>query len=127
MTDLKINESFILMNPDGINDFISSKKEYIPYLNEVCDYINVYYPNSEKYLKYDEDPESNELDSLIIYIVNKEKPLDENYRLKELLRIDLRELEDTFTEISKRAILFVRSDDDYCKGAMSCYEKYGHF
>ncbi|MBR5504293.1 MAG: hypothetical protein IKV87_07625 [Methanobrevibacter sp.] len=120
-------KEYIFMNPDAIYDFISSNKEYIPYLNEVCDYINVYFPNSEKYLKYDEHPESYELDSIVIYVVNKEKSLDENYMLKELLRVDLRELKDKFPEISKRAIIFVEEDDDYCKGAMSCYEKYGYF
>ena len=120
-------KGYILMNPEDIYEFISTNDEYIVFLNIVLDLIKLYFKYSVSYLRFEEDIESIELNALIIFIVNEGNSYDENNELLKLMKNDLKQYRDVFPKVYQRVIIFVDENDDFCKRAMSCYEKYGHF
>ena len=116
VVECKINESFILMNPNEIHDFISEEEGFIDLINLSFIYIKKYFPDSVIYLEFREDPEFREFDAIFAYIYSKTKTNKEN-------RIIFDDLSDDFDNVQKKYgdieyILSLISGDEYFRNRL---------
>ncbi|MBR5504292.1 MAG: hypothetical protein IKV87_07620 [Methanobrevibacter sp.] len=70
MTNQKINEEFIFINPKEIYEFVSNSDNFIELINIIFIQIKTFFPNSKIYLEFVEDPEDEEGDCIVASIFN---------------------------------------------------------
>ena len=88
----KINENFLLINPNEIYDFIGENNSLIELINISFTLIKKYFPDSTIYLEFNQDPEYEGLNSIFANIYDGTNSYDCNMDLFEDLSLEFREL-----------------------------------
>ncbi|MBR5504291.1 MAG: hypothetical protein IKV87_07615 [Methanobrevibacter sp.] len=117
MTDLKINENFILMNQKEIYEFISGNKGFIELINLSFIKIKRYFPESKIYLEFREDPEYEGLNAIWGYVFPSTETYDENYEIFYELTDEIYELRDKFDKADY--FLSLGSNDEYFRNRLN--------
>lgn len=93
--EFKFNElfdSFNLVNPKKIHDFILLNDDLFDYLDKIVILLHKYFDDRKYNLEFSSDPEIPNLSQLVLYVESKESSFDEDWSLlrdlnKEIIRI----------------------------------------
>ena len=93
--------NYNLINPIEIYDFFKENNDMESLIIETLGLIKKYFPNSKNYLEYVDDPEYENLSSLVIYVINKGKSFEENHEIYKLFLNDFYNLREFYPQIWK--------------------------
>ena len=92
----KINDGFILVNPDEIYDFLSDDVSFIELINVSLYKIRNYFPHSIIYLEFVEDVENEDGNSIFANIYNPCDDFKRNYETFRQMYIEFFEDWDSY-------------------------------
>ena len=88
-----LSDSFKLINPNEIYDFILLNDDLFDYLDRITYLLHEYFYERKYYLEFSLDPEISNLSQLVLYVESNEVSFDEDWDLlrnlnKKIIRID---------------------------------------
>ena len=113
--------NYNLINPIEIYDFFKENNDMESLIIETLGLIKKYFPNSKNYLEYVDDPEYENLSSLVIYVINKGKSFEENHEIYKLFLNDFYNLREFYPQIWKNIVILVKSNEEYCRKLLDSY------
>ena len=64
----KLSNYYDIEEPDKLKNFMKKHENTLDFIHEITPLMNEYFPNYDKVIEFNEDPEFKDLNSIMIYI-----------------------------------------------------------